>query len=383
MVDRIEVDYAQLQQIQKRLQARADELEQDYHTLRSKGRDLREVWRGEGADNFFNEMSDLTMPAYRRLIESLDKIYHALNQIAQMMRTAEEQASNLFKGGTATMELRAVAVGASMAGQSPSPANYKDGGLYGENKQPFDGKADVIFIPGILTNPDGFEDHIARTMGKYPDDMQIAAIFNRSDGFLDDIDQAISDRSDATFNNRFGNHNPVVETLKDQVRQAILDGRPLTLEAHSQGGAITSAALMDLYRENPNYDFSNLTVKTFGSAGTQFPPGANYTHYVIAGDPVPLLAGVDDSATRSILGGQFLNNREYYANVVFLPPGDSGDLATRLHGMESYDARIQAGQHTPSVNQIVDTIGDISTQVLDKGKDLFNGLKSLAGGGIL
>ncbi len=392
MVERIEVDYAQLQQLQKILQARADELEQNYRALFSKGRDLREVWHGEGANYFFDEMSDLTMPAYRRLIESLDKICHVLNQIAQVMRTAEEQASHLFKGGIgislASNQFNGFLGGGAGGGFSGGFFEYKDGGLYGENNQPFKGDPDVIFIPGIDTKPKDFENHIARTNANYPPEMEIAAIYNKTEGHLADINQALSDRADATIDYRFGNHNPAVETLKNQVRQAILDGRPLRLEAHSQGGAITSAALMDLYRENPNYDFSNITVKTFGSAGTEFPPGPRYTHYVIAGDPVPLLVGVDDSAMSLVasvinpaLGvasftHQFLSNREYYANIVVIPPGDSGGIINDLHGMQTYDAYSGMSTHTPTVEQVVDTILDLPGKVINSGVDIYNGIKS-------
>ncbi|PJF28172.1 MAG: hypothetical protein CUN52_13510, partial [Phototrophicales bacterium] len=334
--------------------------------------------------------------AYRRLMHVLAQTQSGLAQVATTMRAAEEQAGNLFKSSshiTATdNRFNGFSGGGAGGGRSGGFFEYKDGGLYGEDNRPFNGNPDVIFIPGISTDPKGFEDHIARTNNNYPPNMQIAAIYNKSDGFLADINQAMGDRSDAKINNRFGDDNPAVENLKNQVRQAILDGRPLRLEAHSQGGAITSAALMDLYRENPNYDFSKITVKTFGSAGTEFPPGPRYTHYVVAGDPVPLVTGIDDSmgsvlasSINPVFGAfsfahQFLSNREYYANIVVVPPGSTGNPISDFHGMETYNTYSGMTSHTPMSQQIVNTVMDLSNKLLNTSNNIYNSLKTVFGG---
>lgn len=98
MTDRIEVDYAQLEKIVQQLRGRNDDLEQHYNQLLSKLRELETQWEGKAADKFFNEMADKALPAYRRLVNALSQTQNALGQVANVMRTAEEQASNLFKG---------------------------------------------------------------------------------------------------------------------------------------------------------------------------------------------------------------------------------------------------------------------------------------------
>lgn len=375
MVDRIEVDYAQLQQIQKRLQARADELEQDYRTLLSKRDNLRNEWRGKGADNFFDEMSNFATPAYRRLIESLDKIDYALNQIAQVMRTAEEQASNLFKGGTVTMELRRAVVGASLSSDTytkPTRQDYQDGGTYLRNGEdmPNGYKPDVIFVAGIGTNADAFNQHLEITGGQHTN-QNFMAIFNsteKSDNSsfpsIGDVFQALGDKIEAATGFRIGPDNPAVISVKDQIEQAIQDGRSLTLKGHSQGGAIISAALMEYHRENPNADLSKITVITYGSAGTVFPDGIQSTHYENMLDYVPKLARFADMF---IPGGY---NREYHENLVLLPP-------TQLepHGLQGYYNNIEFVENVgQAVDNVIEDVGEFSSNMMNKGKDLFNRL---------
>jgi len=137
MTDRIEVDYAQLQQVNKTLQGRADELEQQYNALMNKGRELRDVWQGKAADKFFGEMSDLTLPALRRLIESLDKTQNALSQVATLMRNAEEQAGNLFKGGEGAGGGIGGGAGGGIGGGAGGGIGGGGGGIIGAEKLKF------------------------------------------------------------------------------------------------------------------------------------------------------------------------------------------------------------------------------------------------------
>jgi WXG100 family type VII secretion target len=99
MTDRIEIDYVQLEKIRHILQGRLDELEQQYNLLTAKSGELRQSWAGKAADKFFSEMETVAMPSIQRLGEALVKTHNALAQIANLMRNAEEQAGNLFKGG--------------------------------------------------------------------------------------------------------------------------------------------------------------------------------------------------------------------------------------------------------------------------------------------
>jgi WXG100 family type VII secretion target len=111
MSDRIEVDYAELEKIIQQLRGRNDHLDQQYNLLLSKLRDLDDSWEGKAANQFFDEMADKTLPAYRHLMHVLAQTQSALAQVATIMRAAEEQAGNLFKGAGATGEFGAVGGG--------------------------------------------------------------------------------------------------------------------------------------------------------------------------------------------------------------------------------------------------------------------------------
>jgi len=360
MTDRIEIDYARLQQIIQRLQSRYEELEQHKNHLIDKLRELEPNWTGKAAYKFFTEMADQAMPAFLRLMDALSKAQSALAQIANLMRTAEEQASSLFKSTGMTGEFRAVGASAGLG----ASGKLVDGGIYGRDGKPLTGKPDVIFTPGIFTTPESFAKHLEQMGARHPNGT-FAAIYNQSDG-LSDIGQATDDKLQARFGMRAGD-NLAVATQVVQIKQAIADGRPLILEAHSQGGAITSAALMEVYRANPNADLSKITVNTYGSAGINFPPGPRYTHYVIAGDPVPTISGADIP---------FLASREYLDNVVVLP-------ATRFidtHSMEAYYEGIEARNNgIPSidrgqiiVDKTIDVAKDVATGVAETVTDVAN-----------
>lgn len=101
MTERIEIDYNQLQKVQQILSSRLDDLEQQYNLLRAKSEDLRQIWKGKASTTFFNAMETQAMPGMQRLGEALFKTHDVLSQVATLMRVAEEQAGNLFKGENA------------------------------------------------------------------------------------------------------------------------------------------------------------------------------------------------------------------------------------------------------------------------------------------
>ena len=80
--------------------------------------------------------------------------------------------------------------------------------------------------------------------------------------------------------------------------------------AHSQGGLITSRALvtsttgcawrMGCPRRTREKAMSKLNVETFGAAAMHYPDGPNYVHYVNTVDAVPVLTGLGDSQTGAL-----------------------------------------------------------------------------------
>jgi WXG100 family type VII secretion target len=54
-------------------------------------------WIGEGAKKFFAEMEQQVNPSMKRLEQSLADAYRKTQEIARIMKQAEDEASNIFK----------------------------------------------------------------------------------------------------------------------------------------------------------------------------------------------------------------------------------------------------------------------------------------------
>ena len=54
-------------------------------------------WIGEGAKKFFTEMEQQVNPSLKRLEQSLADASRKTQQIAQIMKQAEDEASSIFK----------------------------------------------------------------------------------------------------------------------------------------------------------------------------------------------------------------------------------------------------------------------------------------------
>ena len=54
-------------------------------------------WIGKGANAFFKEMEGEVMPSMKRLEKALSDAARITNQISQIMKQAEDEASSFFK----------------------------------------------------------------------------------------------------------------------------------------------------------------------------------------------------------------------------------------------------------------------------------------------
>jgi len=54
-------------------------------------------WIGEGAKKFFAEMEQQVNPSMKRLEQSLADAYRKTQEIARIMKQAEDESSNIFK----------------------------------------------------------------------------------------------------------------------------------------------------------------------------------------------------------------------------------------------------------------------------------------------
>lgn len=291
----IQVDYPLLERIATQLgneNKRIKTLLQNLHQYNDKLR--RGGWIAEAADVFYQDMDNRVLPSVSRLLYALEQSEIVMREIAHLMRRAEDDACLGLRGGNGS-QLAGLGLHGLEAGirggvdytQSEWAAlpEGSDGRWYGDI-----GQAQAIIVNGIQTDPGGLHNLMAGA-SKELGDIPVLGVYNATGGknffgFVQDTGQAIADKFQAWSGIRLGAENPAVASLMEAVQQT---GGAIPIVAHSQGGAITAAALWELYDQG--YDLSNLKVITMGSAEFFFPPGPQYEHRVHLNDVVPMIAG--------------------------------------------------------------------------------------------
>ncbi len=92
--DILQIDYDQMEAIAKQFQGQAEAVGQMARLLNNHYSDLKnDGWVGVGADAFFSEFETELEPALARLALALEDGRDLSNQIAQVLRNAEEQAA--------------------------------------------------------------------------------------------------------------------------------------------------------------------------------------------------------------------------------------------------------------------------------------------------
>lgn len=98
MADKTELNGEQLQNIAKKFQSEADELNNLLSQTRSKVDSLHgSGWIGRGADEFNNEMQSLMLPAFQRLVEALHNASEKVNAILKIYDNAQSEAQGHYK----------------------------------------------------------------------------------------------------------------------------------------------------------------------------------------------------------------------------------------------------------------------------------------------
>lgn len=342
--DHIRVDYEQLTEIAQRFANEHDRAGQLISRLTQNVDELRSgSWIGHGADAFYEEMDVLIMPALDKLLFALEHSTETINRVAQIYMEAEDDAAGLFGEGVddGMSSGGSAAPGGTEAPRIVPDDQLVDGGAYYLNEEgqwvEYTGSdPDYVLVPGVGTNPDGLRTNV-KLLQEYHEGEQIVAIFNESEGFSTDVTQAFQDRYEGETDGRSRSENAATQGLVDMMRRDLADGTlDMNLHAHSQGGAITANALNRLVQEenlSPE-QLQQLNVTTYGSFGTDYPIGANYTHIIHTRDPVPFIAnGTDlvlDSPAQAI---------EYHRNLVVvdrLPQFDAGGTGLIVHDFETY-----------------------------------------------
>mgnify|MGYP001286607617 FL=1 len=95
----IQVQYDTLEQIAVRFGQQAEAAAQTQGRVQQSLRALQSGgWEGRGAAAFFGEMSSEVLPALNRLGAALQQAQQVTRQISSVLRAAEEEASQPFRG---------------------------------------------------------------------------------------------------------------------------------------------------------------------------------------------------------------------------------------------------------------------------------------------
>lgn len=98
MADEIRADYEQLEQITNRFASQQQAVQQMLQRVRGSMSQLENGgWIGRGSQAFFAEMNGEVLPASNRLQQALGEASRSVNEIAQTIRQAEEEASSVFR----------------------------------------------------------------------------------------------------------------------------------------------------------------------------------------------------------------------------------------------------------------------------------------------
>jgi WXG100 family type VII secretion target len=93
----IRSDYDQLRSMAQAFRAQSENIQKQAQQLRSDMDTLQGGdWEGKGAQAFYREMGDTVMPTMQRLQRALAEASRITQQISQVMKAAEDEASSCF-----------------------------------------------------------------------------------------------------------------------------------------------------------------------------------------------------------------------------------------------------------------------------------------------
>lgn len=97
MHERVEIDYEQMQTVEKEFEDRSDQINSLLGIVNGAVNDLRNGgWKGEHADQFYAEMDQRILPALKDLQIALQTSKTVARQVAQTFEQAEEEAKGCF-----------------------------------------------------------------------------------------------------------------------------------------------------------------------------------------------------------------------------------------------------------------------------------------------
>jgi WXG100 family type VII secretion target len=126
--DEIKADYEQLAQAVNRFDAQSQQIQQMAQSVQRSMETLRSGWEGRGSQAFFSELQGKVLPGVNRLYLAMAQAAQVTQQISQVLRQAEEEASRPFRDRLAVNLALAGAVGGRDQGElAPPPASSPPG----------------------------------------------------------------------------------------------------------------------------------------------------------------------------------------------------------------------------------------------------------------
>ncbi len=95
----IRINYDELNIISKIFHDEGENYSQLLSSTRQKMAALRSEWVGEAADEFFEEMENVLLPAVHRLSQSLNVSQEVLNKIMLTIYKADQETASFFRDG--------------------------------------------------------------------------------------------------------------------------------------------------------------------------------------------------------------------------------------------------------------------------------------------
>ncbi len=126
---KVRADHEVLAALAQRFETESNDTRQTLHQLQSRMEVLQGGdWIGKGAQAFYREMNGDVLPALKRLGNALEAAQRALKAISQLMREAEDEASNMLRQETGSGGEGELSGGASDGSGASMPTGGGGGG---------------------------------------------------------------------------------------------------------------------------------------------------------------------------------------------------------------------------------------------------------------
>lgn len=330
MAERILIYFPEMERVAEQFQAHADVLEQ---THRYMNRSAESLYRSGLQGQFVDELDNQLTLLRNWLWTCAEEVFETGQDLATVVakaRQTDAECAVLFR-----------TYGAAGSATASRIEQGWDGGYNGCLPD----QADVIFINGIWTTHGEHLANLDKLAGlPHLQGKNVMGIYNQTDGddgTAYDVLQALEDAFQTGDYDRLI-ANPAIDSLVRAIEQN--PGRAYELTAHSQGAAITAAALCVL--ASRGVDLSHLTVNTFGGAGMVYPKGPAYNHYTFAGDPITLLRSAGSALFGSELAARAPFETDPIVDDLRIVPGHIVE-----HSFDAYQENYTRA--TPSLSSFV------------------------------